>query len=123
MLSEKEKLENEFAKLYYDEQFTPQEKANRICELFYEDAMKKFNTGLINRQLNKCQAWVYENDEYYYLRSYNTLVAIIYKECDILIDVLRGVYGYTATSSKHISKFEHKYGRLNYGCSYRFTYR
>lgn len=39
------------------------------------------------------------------LRSYNTIVAFYDYETDTLYDVLSYVYGYTATSAKHISKF------------------
>ena len=73
-------------------------------------------------RLDYCQAWVSEDDEYYYLTSYSTLVAIIEKETDTLVDVLRYTYGYTATSAKHISKFR-KYGKGKWGCEHELTYR
>ena len=60
---------------------------------------------------------------YYVLRSYNTIVAAIDVRTDTLYDFLRYVYGYTATSAQHISKFDHDYGRGKWGCANRVTYR
>ena len=60
-------------------------------------------------RLLSCQAWVYESENYYFLRSYNTIVAFIDKETKTCFDILRYVYGYTATSAQHISKFWHDY--------------
>ena len=42
---------------------------------------------------------------YTVLRSYNTVVA--WEFSGVVYDVLRIVYGYTATSAQHISKFAH----------------
>lgn len=45
------------------------------------------------------------------LRSYNTVVCVACYDTDhkrlIIYDVLRWVYGYTATSAHHIAKFRH----------------
>lgn len=60
---------------------------------------------------------------YYVLRSYRTIVAAIDVRTDTLYDFLRYVYGYTATSAQHISKFSQDYGRGKWGCSNRLTYR
>ncbi|MBO7731184.1 MAG: hypothetical protein J6S67_01475 [Methanobrevibacter sp.] len=60
-------------------------------------------------RLRSCTAWVYESENYYFLRSYNTIVAFIHKETKTCYDVLRYVYGYTATSAQHIAKFWHDY--------------
>ena len=60
-------------------------------------------------RLRNCQAWVYESENYYFLRSYNTVVAFIDNKTKTCFDILRYVYGYTATSSQHISKFWHDY--------------
>lgn len=68
-------------------------------------------------RLRHCTAWVYENNDFYFLKSYGTIVAFIDKSTDTLYDVLRYVYGYTSTSAQHISKFDHDYGarkRLTY---------
>ena len=60
---------------------------------------------------------------YYVLRSYRTIVAIIDTQTDTLIDFLRYVYGYTATSAQHIAKFGQDYGMGKWGCANRLTYR
>ena len=60
---------------------------------------------------------------YYVLRSYNTIVAAIDVSNDTLYDFLRYVYGYTATSAQHISKFNQDYGMGKWGCTNRLTYR
>ena len=62
------------------------------------------------KRLRNCQAWVYETDNFYILRSYNSYVAAIEKSTHYCADVLRKVYGYTATSSQHICKFMSDYG-------------
>lgn len=74
-------------------------------------------------RLRTCQAYVYETPSFYVLRSYETVVAIIDKNSDICYDFLRGVYGYTNTSARHISKFDKDYGRGTFGCKERVTYR
>lgn len=67
------------------------------------------------KRLRSCTAEVAETENYYILRSYNTLVACIEKSTDTMADVLRIVYGYTATSAKHIVKFGHDYGAGKWG--------
>lgn len=62
------------------------------------------------RRLRYCSAEVAETENYYLLRSYNTIVAVIDKRTNELFDALRLVYGYTATSAQHITKFSHDYG-------------
>ena len=57
------------------------------------------------KQLYHCQAWIIHTDEGYYLKSYNTIIAYTPGYYDIVYDFLRYVYGYTATSAQHISKF------------------
>lgn len=58
-------------------------------------------------RLNHCQAWTQDFEGYTVLWSYHTAVALYDKSTDTLYDVLRAVYGYTATSAQHISKFRH----------------
>ena len=72
------------------------------------------------KRLRSCSAWVYETDNFYILKSYETLVACIAKKNNACFDVLRYVYGFTSTSAQHISKFIH-----DYGSSYaqRYTWR
>lgn len=68
-------------------------------------------------RLRSCKAWVYETESFYLLESYRTVVAVIDKSTNDLYDALRTVYGYTATSAQHISKF-----RTDYGDRYADTY-
>lgn len=56
-------------------------------------------------RLNYCKAYVGETQNYYFLISYNTLVAFIDKYTGICYDILRLCHGYTATSAQHIAKF------------------
>lgn len=56
-------------------------------------------------RLNKCNAWMYETENYIWLKSYKTVVAYYDKRNEEVIDALRLVYGYTATSCQHIWKF------------------
>lgn len=73
-------------------------------------------------KLRTCNAVVYETPNYYWLMSYKTIVAFIDKESDTLYDVLRLVYGYTATSAQHIAKFSKDYGRGKWGCERSYRY-
>lgn len=78
-----------------------------------EEAQKRMNKEIQHYngvRLRKCTAWVYESENFYSLRSYNTTVACIDKRTKICYDFLRMVYGFTSTSSQHISKFWHDYG-------------
>ena len=75
------------------------------------------------KQLRNCQAKVYTSERFYVLQSYNTIVAFIDRETDTLYDVLRFVYGYTATSAQHISKFEKDYCDSTWGCTNRMIWR
>ena len=68
-----------------------------------------YNGNKFGKPFRSCNAWVYETENYFILRSYNTIVAAIHKESKIMYDFLRAVYGYTATSAQHISKFRHDY--------------
>lgn len=79
-----------------------------------ELAMDKWDDVLYNTQhdkmppkirLNHCQAWTQDFEGFTLLWSYKTVVAFYDKSTDTLYDALRAVYGYTATSAQHISKF------------------
>ena len=80
-------------------------------------------------RLRSCQAYVYETEHYFWLRSYGTFIAFIEKTTDTCYDILRMVYGYTATSAQHIAKFCRDYGADNLdiyhngGVHQSFTYR
>lgn len=71
----------------------------RICE------------GWATARLNHCQAWYSEQNgvkDIVILKSYETVVALYDKRENVVYDFLRAVYGYTATSCQHISKFARK---------------
>ena len=70
------------------------------------------------KQLRSCSAEVAKVGNWYVLRSYRTIVAIIDTQTDTLIDFLRYVYGYTSTSAQHISKFARDYGSSKWGCAH-----
>ena len=74
-------------------------------------------------RLRSCQAWTVETDNYIFLKSYETIIAVIDKATDTLYNMLRNVYGYTHTSAQHISKFDHDFGTGKWGCEARFTWR
>lgn len=73
-------------------------------------------------RLRSCTAWIYETTNYYFLRSYNTIIAFIDKNTDTCYDVLRFVYGYTSTSAQHIAKFRRDYGYGKWGCTAQLRY-
>lgn len=71
------------------------------CAFNELDAMHKYKY----KRLRSCTAWVYETENFYLLKSYNTFIAAIDKRTSFCVDVLRDVYCYTPTSAQHISKF------------------
>ena len=82
-----------------------------------------------NRKLRSCSASVADAIDcetgevlYHVLTSYSTVIAIIDTQTDTLYDFLRYVYGYTATSAQHISKFDKDYGRSMWGCANTLRY-
>lgn len=85
---------------------TEQEAINNECLKAIEVFNNANDKEYFNRkQLDYCNAYTYETENYICLISYHTLIAFINKENGVLYDVLRYVYGYTSTSAKHISKF------------------
>ena len=96
---------------------------NQICVEVFENAMAELTSDCKYNRLHTCKAVVVETENYYILQSYRTTVAVIDKRTDTLYDVLRYVYGYTATSAQHISKFEKDYCRGKWNCEMRLTYR
>lgn len=95
---------------------------NRMIEDFYELATIELADVYHEDRLRSCNATVLESPNYYFLKSYSTIVAIISKRTDTLYDVLRFVYGYTATSAQHIAKFNHDYSRNGRGCNRQFRW-
>ena len=85
------------------------------CMEEYAKAMAEYeNAHESNGRLRSCTAWVYETENYWILESYYTIVAVTSKHTGICYDVLRVVYGYTATSAQHIAKFAHDYHTTEY---------
>lgn len=72
-------------------------------------AKETVENPLYSFHLYNCQAKVYHNEKYLVLKSYNTIVALYDIDNDTAYDFLRVVYGYTATSAQHISKFIDRY--------------
>ena len=96
------------------------------CEVVYHfnSAVEEYNCGHTEaKRLRYCTASVYETENYYLLRSYNTLIACINKRNDTLYDALRHEYGFTRASAQHISKFSQDYGAGKWGCADRMTWR
>jgi hypothetical protein len=91
---------------------------NSIIEKEWKIAYNDFQSNAIiaSRKLRSCSAVVHETDNYYFLQSYDTIVAFIDKNTDTCYDVLRLVYGYTSTSAQHIAKFRSDYGNGKWGC-------
>ena len=101
-----------------------QEMDNTVAmELYREFQNEVKELPLKGTQFRSCMATVYETSKYYILKSYNTVVAFIIKDKDILVDMLRFAYGYTSTSARHIAKFSQDYGKAKWGCVQRITYR
>lgn len=71
-------------------------------------------------RLKHCKAYIEETRHYYALISRNTMVAFIDKRTGICYDVLRLVYDYNVTSSRHIAKFREVYCAVN-TLTYRFV--
>ena len=89
----------------------------------YNDWVDEYNVVPSWERLRSCSAEVARIGNWYVLRSYRTVVAIIDTQTDTLVDFLRYVYGYTATSAQHIAKFNQDYGMGKWGCTNRLTYR
>lgn len=70
---------------------------------------EKGHTKEVDFRRCSAQVGVTNDGEFTYLRSYRTIVCFIDNLTGEAFDVLRTVYGYTATSAQHISKFLHDY--------------
>nr|DAW97106.1 MAG TPA: hypothetical protein [Caudoviricetes sp.] len=103
-----------------------QREINKACRAYYDAAMTECgkmpwvsdNKRSPWKRLRSCSAEVLETPNFFILRSYNTVVAVIDKMHRSTWDVLRMVYGYTATSAQHITKFT-----ADYGNGKRYTWR
>ena len=81
---------------------------NNKALAIWENAISEYNEGKgVKKEIRlfTCKAQILETENFYILRSYNTLVAAYDIRHIELTDVLRYVYGYTATSAQHIAKF------------------
>ena len=95
-----------------------QREINEACRAHYDAAQRERgqmpwipdNKPSPWKRLRSCSAAVLETPSFFILRSYNTVVAVIDKDTGSTWDVLRMVYGYTATSAQHIAKFSNDYG-------------
>lgn len=91
------------------------------------DALNSFlqdvheNHAWYSKDFRRCNGEVFVNARYTWLKSYNTIVAFIDHNDGVACDVLRYVYGYTATSAQHIAKFFHDYAPSDY--YERITYK
>ena len=86
---------------------------NETVEKNWEKAQKVWIKGRKKvERLNHCQAWVYQTNGYCFLVSYKTIVAFI-DDRGNMFDVLRLVYGYTATSVMHITRFRNKFNHVS----------
>lgn len=82
-----------------------------------QQTMYYFGEKIDACKLRTCKAEVFRTEGYIVLRSYDTIVACIGEQDGVCYDFLRYVYGYSATSAQHISKF----CKL-YNCSKKITY-
>ena len=104
---------------------TNQNVINTLAMRDFERALKEYNNAsdYTVKRLRYCTAEVITTKNYYLLRSYNTIVASINRHIGTECDMLRKVYGYTATSAQHISKFFNDYAvSLSYPAK-RYIYR
>ena len=74
------------------------------------------------KRLRNCNAIVYETDNLYVLQSYETIIACIDKENNVMYDFLRYVYEFTRSSAQQISKFNHDYSKSKWGVDKTFRY-
>lgn len=86
-----------------------QRRINAVVAEAMRDARGEMNAVVRTSRLRSCSALVYETPSFYILQSYRTIIAVIDKASGRLFDGLRTVYGYTATSAQHVSKFAHDY--------------
>lgn len=66
------------------------------------------------RKLYSCNAEIWEYKGFLALVSYGTPISLYTPDNATLYDCLRIVYGYTATSAKHICKFSNWLAENNY---------
>lgn len=84
---------------------------------YYMECCDKYPDRIKWHQLYNCKGCFCDIDRWTFLKSYDTIVAVFDHYHFRLFDVLRYVYGYTATSAQHIAKFRN-WVRLTYCCSF-----
>lgn len=100
---------------------------NEDSKYYYNDVERLlyavFNNGKKLCNLYSCSAAIWEYNGIFALVSYVTPIAVYTPYDGALYDCLRAVYGYTATSAQHISKFKKWLAENNYLVkhSVRFT--
>lgn len=89
--------------------------ANRVFYSNIESILYEvFNNCERIRTLHYCNAEIWEYKGFLALVSYRTPIAVYAPDNATLYDCLRIVFGYTATSSQHISKFSKWLAENNY---------
>ena len=89
--------------------------ANRVFYSNIENIMYEVFHNCERRcSLYSCNAEIWEYKGFLALVSYGTPIAVYAPDNATLYDCLRIVYGYTATSAKHISKFSKWLAMNNY---------
>lgn len=93
-----------------------QKQENMLVENAWKIAKSVWHSQSIEidetERLDYCKAWWYKAGGYIFLVSYNTCVAFV-DENGNMYDILRLVYGYTATSAKHIAKFRNQISHVS----------
>ena len=78
-------------------------------ELHIADTVR-YPSKFKSMQLYHCKAKIFQYENTVVLQSYDTIVAFADLSSGTGYDLLRVVYGYTATSAQHISKFFGMFG-------------
>ena len=92
---------------------------NNIESIMYD----VFHNCERRRRLYSCKAEIREYKDFLVLVSYCTPIAVYYPYNEALYDCLRIVCGYTATSAKHISKFEKWLAENNHHVQYAVRFK
>lgn len=110
-------------KMKKSEQLAINKKVIAAYDLFC--AENPYTWDLDFKRLYSCSAYVAETDYFIVLKSYDTIIAVLEKTNGCIYDFLRYVYGYTAISAQHVSKFR-RYCIEHFLCDYKatvYTYR
>lgn len=86
---------------------------NDYCERELPYVAAELGNVLSVRRLHLSQAYVYETNSYYVLKSFTAFVAFIRKSDYECFDILRKCYGYPSNSLHHIAKFKTEYRSIS----------